>query len=251
MKKLPVILLLASMLALLLVLFAPLRQAHADTYHQLKACLRHDIDTTSWGSWARFVSVLDCYAAWGDQKISINISIGVGSSGYDTRFTEGAYVMVEGLSSVTVDLDISSGDPLERIDLFLLNDTYNAAEPDFGLLVGSDTDGSDGWSVTFDPNLGGTDLWVGYVVAEAHFAGHDLENDGDVAAIYTTRNADYPLPPPGGTTELLVEGSDAPGSAADGSGPSAPLYAAIAGAAAAAAFAIAAGGWYARRRWLR
>lgn len=60
----------------------------------------------------------------------------------------------------------------------------------------------------------------------------------------------YPLPPIGGTTELLVGGSDSPGSASDGSGPSAPLYAAIAGAAAAAALAaVAAGGWYATRRF--
>jgi hypothetical protein len=56
--------------------------------------------------------------------------------------------------------------------------------------------------------------------------------------------------PRGGTTELLVDSSDGPRSAADGSASSAPLYAAIAGAAA-AAFAVAAGGWYARRRWLR
>lgn len=55
----------------------------------------------------------------------------------------------------------------------------------------------------------------------------------------------------GGTTELLVGGSDAPASAADGSGGSFP-YAAIAGGIAAAAVALAAaGGWYARRRWLR
>jgi hypothetical protein len=58
-------------------------------------------------------------------------------------------------------------------------------------------------------------------------------------------------PPPGGITELLVDGSDGPRSASDGSGISAANVAAIAGGAAAAALAIAAGGWYARRRWLR
>ena len=56
--------------------------------------------------------------------------------------------------------------------------------------------------------------------------------------------------PVGGTVELLT-GSDAPASAADSAGSSAPLYAALAGFVAAAALALAGGGWYARRRWLR
>ncbi|MDP2950391.1 MAG: DUF11 domain-containing protein [Chloroflexota bacterium] len=59
----------------------------------------------------------------------------------------------------------------------------------------------------------------------------------------------------GGVTELLVGDTDSPVPAADGSGPSAGAVAAIAVAAiagsVAAAFALAAGGWYARRRWLR
>ena len=54
-------------------------------------------------------------------------------------------------------------------------------------------------------------------------------------------------PEVGGTTELLVGDSDAPSSASDGSGGWFP-YAAV---AAAGALAIAAGGWYARRRWLQ
>jgi hypothetical protein len=56
--------------------------------------------------------------------------------------------------------------------------------------------------------------------------------------------------PVGGTTELLVGGPDSPGTPAEGSGSSSPPYAAIAGAVA-AAVALAAGGWYARRRWMR
>ena len=52
----------------------------------------------------------------------------------------------------------------------------------------------------------------------------------------------------GGTAGLL-DGSQAPSSPGDGSGPWVP-YVAIAGGAA-AALALAAGGWYARRRWLR
>jgi hypothetical protein len=55
----------------------------------------------------------------------------------------------------------------------------------------------------------------------------------------------------GGMVELFVDGSGSPPSAAQGSGSSAPLYGAIAGAAAAAAVALAASGWYASRRWVR
>ncbi len=59
----------------------------------------------------------------------------------------------------------------------------------------------------------------------------------------------YELPPDiGGILELAVDGSDAPHSAAAGSGSSAPPYAAFAGAATAAALALVTGGWYARRR---
>jgi hypothetical protein len=56
--------------------------------------------------------------------------------------------------------------------------------------------------------------------------------------------------PVGGTTELFIDGSVSPASSATGSGSSAPLYAALAGVAAAVAM-MGAGGWYARRRWLR
>ncbi|MGB6895779.1 MAG: prenyltransferase/squalene oxidase repeat-containing protein, partial [Dehalococcoidia bacterium] len=55
----------------------------------------------------------------------------------------------------------------------------------------------------------------------------------------------------GGIVEIPVSASDAPASAANASGSSSPPYAAIAGAAATAALALTAGGWYARRRWLR
>jgi len=57
-------------------------------------------------------------------------------------------------------------------------------------------------------------------------------------------------PPVGGTTELLVDGADPPALAAGGSGGSVP-YAAVAGGMAAGVLALAAGGWYARRRWMR
>ncbi len=62
-----------------------------------------------------------------------------------------------------------------------------------------------------------------------------------------------PTPPPavGGVTEVLIDSSGSPASAAEGPGSSAPPYAAIAGSLAAAALAVAAGAWYARRLWLR
>jgi len=63
-----------------------------------------------------------------------------------------------------------------------------------------------------------------------------------------------PAGPPsvGGDTEFLVGGSQAPVRASDGGGAAPFPFPAIAGtAAAAAAAALAAGGWCARRRWLR
>ena len=56
-------------------------------------------------------------------------------------------------------------------------------------------------------------------------------------------------PAVGGTVELLAGGSGSAAGSADASGPPVP-YGALAGAAA-AALALAAGGWYGRRRWLR
>ena len=55
----------------------------------------------------------------------------------------------------------------------------------------------------------------------------------------------------GGIAEVLVGGGEAPASTGAGSGSSSLLYAALAGVVAAGALAIAAAGWYARRRWLR
>ncbi len=55
----------------------------------------------------------------------------------------------------------------------------------------------------------------------------------------------------GGIAEVLVGGGGAPARTGAGSGASSLLYVALAGAVAAGALAIAAAGWYARRRWLR
>ena len=195
-------LLILTGISIVITLVIGLQKSHADTYRELKECLRHDINTTKPCTWERLKSVLDCYAAWGDQKLAINIGIAPTSSGYSTitntllNIKDEPYLMVEGLSSINVDLDIFSSDTLTSIDLFLLNDTYNPNDPDLGLLVGNDTDGTDGWSVTFNPDLGGSDPWVGYLVAQANFVGHDIEKDGDVAAIYITRDATCPVPEP-------------------------------------------------------
>jgi len=53
----------------------------------------------------------------------------------------------------------------------------------------------------------------------------------------------------GGTTELLTDGSAGPGSDGGGSGSSEVSYAALAGGMAAGVLALAAGGWYVRRRF--
>jgi len=58
-------------------------------------------------------------------------------------------------------------------------------------------------------------------------------------------------PSVGGMVELLADSSHLPASAADSSGSSVPYAAIAGGVAAAAVVALAAGGWSARRRWLR
>lgn len=55
----------------------------------------------------------------------------------------------------------------------------------------------------------------------------------------------------GGIAEVLVDSSGGPVSPGDGARSSSLPYAAIAGGITAAAVAVAGGGWYARRRWLR
>lgn len=55
--------------------------------------------------------------------------------------------------------------------------------------------------------------------------------------------------PVGGAVELVVDGSDSSLRPPQGSGSSAPPYAAMAGGVAAALAALGAGAWYARRRW--
>jgi len=111
----------------------------------------------------------------------------------------------------------------------------------------TDTDATDGilygWSTTLEggppPGMVHTYRFQAYADGQ--------EGTGDVGL------HDGPIvleAPVGGVVELPVEGSHSSLRAAEGSGSSAPPYAAIAGAAAAAAVALTAGGWYARRRWL-
>jgi len=158
--------------------------ARADSYAELKACLRNCIDTTEPLTKARFLCVLDCYAAYADQKVSLNISIASSSTGYlpmDLPECPGPQIQVNLGAMVTVNFDISSGDNLESIDLILVDDDNNPADPAFGTLVGTDSNGGDGWSITFDSTPFGD--FSGVLVAEAHFTGHNEEVDGDQAVI--------------------------------------------------------------------
>jgi hypothetical protein len=87
-------------------------------------------------------------------------------------------------------------------------------------------------------------------VTNAHVADCDGTNDYATKVCCSAGAA----PPVGGIAELPNIGGTSPeqaGAPAEGSGWSAGGYAALAGGLAAAAFAIAVGGWYARRRWLR
>ena len=70
----------------------------------------------------------------------------------------------------------------------------------------------------------------------------------EAAPTPTPTSTSTPPPSVGGIAEV-VSGGDSPLSVSDGS-PAAP-YAALGGGLAAAVLAMAAGGWYARRRWLR
>jgi hypothetical protein len=155
-------------------------QVRADTYHQYKACLRNCINTTNPWTWARAKCGADCTAAWADQKISININISIASTGYNVR-RDIPNLLVEAGSLVTVDFDIETLDPLNSIELILVDDANNPDDPDFGTIVGTDVDGGDGWSITFDSTPYGN--FSGFLLARADFDGHDEEIDGDQAVI--------------------------------------------------------------------
>ncbi len=154
--------------------------ANADTYAQYKACLRNCIATTDPWTVARALCGLDCTAAWADQKISININIGLSSTGFKDKGGVPNLLFSAG-DSVTVDFDILSGDTLSSVDLILVDDSNNPPDPSFGVIVGTDSDGMDGWSVTFDSTPFGQ--FSGFLIAQAHFVGHNEEIDGDQAVI--------------------------------------------------------------------
>jgi hypothetical protein len=83
---------------------------------------------------------------------------------------------------ITVDVGILGGGDPDSVRLILLEDAHNPPGG-FGAIIGTDSDGGDGWSITFDPGDFGLTDWGGVLVAEAYFPGHDLETDGDVALI--------------------------------------------------------------------
>lgn len=154
--------------------------AQADTYHQLKACLRNCIDTTDAWTIERAICVADCYAAWADQKLSLNIDIGGNSTGFDGECSPRRMLIAAG-SNVTVHVTVDSLDTLTSIDFILVDDAHNPADPSFGTLLGTDNNGGDGWSLTFNSAPYGN--FSGVLVAQAHFTGHNEEIDGDQAVI--------------------------------------------------------------------
>jgi hypothetical protein len=128
----------------------------------------------------------------------------------------------------------------------------------------------EGAGYVFGRNSGGADNWGQVEKLTASDAqvddefGVDVAVSGDIAVVGaegedaggSNAGAAYVFQSPsvGGIAELPalagISGQEAVASA-EGSGWSAGDYAALAGGLAAAAFAIAVGGWYARRRWLR
>jgi hypothetical protein len=104
------------------------------------------------------------------------------------------------------------------------------------------------WCITVDPNfISGIDNWVFLDGSTTTPTEKPLSKVVPV----TIRTPLGVCPPSVGGIVELLGGSDSPASPADGSGSAAPLYGALAGGIAAGALALAAAGWYARRRWLR
>jgi len=105
--------------------------------------------------------------------------------------------------------------------------TWTAAAP-LNTNAATDSGGDEYPQVTTD----GAGHWVA-VWSSTENLGGTIGGDSDI--FYATEG-----PPVGGIAELL-----------DVSDSSAPNYIALAGLAAAALVALGAGGWYARRRWVR
>jgi len=171
-----------SIIVLASVLLGAGQAAYADTYDEYKACVDDCVSRYDALSWGRCWCVAACVARYVAQKPTINLEVDAGSTGYG-EIAGVAYVQLDEGAPATVVFNVLSPDPLDRIDLILVNDYNNPPLPDFGVLVGSDSDGSDGWSITFDPAAFGPTPWSGVLVGEGHFPGHDLQIDGDVASI--------------------------------------------------------------------
>ncbi|MBI4604090.1 MAG: hypothetical protein HY721_19205 [Planctomycetes bacterium] len=122
-----------------------------------------------------------------------NVAIRSSSSGY--RVTRG----IQSLhgppgSPFTVDIDVFSQDPLERIELYFMDESHVPSPPDLGAPVGVDADGADGWSVTFDSAPFGP--FSGVLLAVAFFPGHDPDSEGDEDAILCSTVEWDDVPPP-------------------------------------------------------
>lgn len=93
-------------------------------------------------------------------------------------------------------------------------------------------------------------LLVGHLIVAGHGIGFNFGDTAEFNAVYEELEQNpMPISAVGGTVELLGQ-SDSPADASESSSArdyTAPVVAAVA----AGALALAAGGWYARRRWLR
>ena len=145
-----------------------------------------------------------------------------------------------GFSTISSDLwqyqitDLFSISPKNKKDI--PDDTPGVPVPG-----GTDRDGGDGWRVPSDSS----DIDDGFYLLGVTMTDAAGNWGQDFTTVYVNNRT-------GGIVELPVGQPDAPARATEGSGPSAPPYAALAGGLATAALvALTVGAWYARRRLSR
>ncbi|MCB1182587.1 hypothetical protein KDM41_04070 [bacterium] len=177
------------LIAICVLLFA--LPAQADTMTEMHDCIQDCLGSYSDLSWDFYLCVRDCLKKWDAQKGDINVAVAPSSSGYG-RLLGLPFLRIAAGDMVTVDFDIASADPLLGIDLYLTRGEDLPPSPEFGELLGSDTDPTDGWAVSFDTD--GYGEFGGILVARAHFAGHDEEIDGDQAVVFIATAAPAGLP---------------------------------------------------------
>ncbi len=140
-------------------------------------------------------------------------------------FADSIFTVVGG--DPNIPLDVLINQPADRITLSGAGNPWSHTAPPF--TPPDPIYPSGGFFPGVAPGTGGTAVGI------THTGPHPNLDPASVPAV-------------GGIAEVLVGGGEAPASTADGSGSSSLLYAALAGAVGAGALAIAAAGWYARRR---